>query len=85
MSKAKERLYLFVDEEERTTFRANPALFENADLAAEGICMVSRVDDKQEIVGVAEFETLYRGKRYRFVSADYLEKFVANPKLYAEE
>jgi YHS domain-containing protein len=81
----KDRLYLFVDEEERDIFRANPALFDHADLAAKGICLVSRVDDKQEIVGVTEFETLYRGKRYRFASRDYLEKFVANPKLYAEE
>lgn len=81
----KERLYLFVDEEERHIFRANPTLFENVDLAAEGICLVSRVDDKQEIVGSAEFETLYHGKRYRFASVDYLRKFVANPKLYAEE
>jgi YHS domain-containing protein len=81
----KERLYLFVSEEERRTFRANPTLFENADLAAHGICMVSRVDDKQEIDGREEFETLYHGKRYRFASADYMQKFLGSPKLYAEE
>jgi YHS domain-containing protein len=80
-----ERLYLFVSEEERQTFRDNPEQFENADLAARGNCTVSRVDDKQEIVGAAEFETLYRGKRFRFISADYLQKFLANPKLYAEQ
>jgi YHS domain-containing protein len=81
----KERLYLFATEEERQTFRDDPAQFENADLAAQGICMVSRIDDKQETVGAAEFETLYLGKRYRFVSAAYLQKFLANPKLYAED
>jgi YHS domain-containing protein len=80
----KERLYLFVNEEEHQAFHANPALFENVDLAAQGICLVSRVEDQQEIVGTTEFETLYHGKRYRFVSADYLQKFLANPKLYAE-
>ena len=81
----KERLFLFVDADEHTAFRENPAQFEDADLAAQGYCMVSRIDDKQEVVGSAEFETLYLGKRYRFVSEKYLQKFLATPKIYAEE
>jgi YHS domain-containing protein len=81
----KDRLYLFESEDERKLFRENPTQFENADLASQGYCVVSRLDDKQEIAGSAEFETLYLGKRYRLVTDAYLQKFLANPKVYAEQ
>lgn len=80
----RDRMYLFATAEERDAFRDDPALYENADLAAEGNCMVSRRDDKREISGKAEFESLYLGKRYRFVSEAYLKKFEADPATYAD-
>lgn len=80
----KERLYLFVNEKERETFKANPAKYENADLAEQGCCVVSRTLDKQETSGSEEFEALYFGRRYRFASETYLQKFLADPKAFIQ-
>jgi YHS domain-containing protein len=81
----KERMYLLSNAEEAKRFAANPDRYANADLALQGVCTVSRVDDKSEVEGNAEFETLYLGLRYRFASQEYLDKFLADPKTYAEQ
>jgi YHS domain-containing protein len=47
--------------------------------------MVSKVEEKEEVPGLPEFEATYLGKRYRFVSKEYLKKFLADPNAYAEE
>lgn len=83
--KYNERLYLFANAEERKLFAANKDRYANADLALQGGCIVSRVNDKSEVEGKAEFETLYLGLRYRFASQGYLDKFLADPKSYAEQ
>jgi YHS domain-containing protein len=79
------RLYLFANVAQSKRFAANKDRYANADLASQGNCVVSGVDDKQEIAGSADFETLYLGLRYRFASQEYLDKFLASPKTYAEQ
>jgi YHS domain-containing protein len=81
----KGRLYLFVNANESKSFTSNKAQYENADLAYQGNCMVSKIEGKKEVPGLLEFEATYFGKRYRFASQDYLEKFLADSKAYAEE
>jgi YHS domain-containing protein len=81
----KDRLYLFTNAEERKIFAANKDKYTDADLALQGGCIVSRVEEKQEVEGKAAFETLYLGLRYRFVTQEYLDKFLADPKVYAEQ
>jgi YHS domain-containing protein len=81
----KERLFLFANAEERKLFAENKDRYADADLALQGGCIVTRIDEKQEVEGKAEFETLYLGLRYRFVSQEYLDKFLADPKAYAEQ
>ena len=81
----KGRLYLFANADERKSFASNKAQFENADLAYQGNCMVSKIEEKKEVPGLPEFEATYLGNRYRFVSEDYLKKFLADSKAYAEE
>jgi YHS domain-containing protein len=78
------RLYLFANAAESKRFAANKDRYTNADLASQGNCVVSAVEIKQEIAGNADFETLHLGLRYRFASQEYLDKFLANPKTYAE-
>jgi YHS domain-containing protein len=81
----KDRLYLFANANETKSFTSNKAQYENADLAYQGNCMVSKVEKKREVPGLPEFEATYLGKRYLFVSEDYLKKFLADSKAYAEE
>ena len=81
----KNRLYLFANADERKAFGENTALYEKADLAYRGNCTVTLVEEKREVPGLPEFESLYHGKRYRFVSQKYLDKFLADPKAFAEE
>jgi YHS domain-containing protein len=81
----KGRLYLFVNANESKTFASNKAQYENADLAYQGNCMVSKIAEKKEVPGLPEFEATYLGKRYRFASEEYFKKFLAGSKAYAEE
>ena len=81
----KGRLYLFANADESKSFANNKAQFENADLAYQGNCMVSKIEEKKEVPGLPEFEATYLGKRYRFVSEEYHKKFLADSKAYAEE
>lgn len=82
---AGERLFLFVDQEEKQKFIDNVELYENADLAFNGNCMVTQVEKKQETPGLKQFETVHHGKRYRFASQQNLEKFLENPEKFEEE
>lgn len=79
------RLYLMRDAAERQTFRENMAQYENADLAMNGNCIVSQVDDKKEILGIIEYETVYNGLRYRFVSSAYFKTFLSDPAKYTSK
>ena len=76
------RLYLFTNAEEKAKFDTNPKLYADADLAFDGSCMVTQVEERKQVVGSPEFETTFQGKRYRFVSQQHLEKFLTEPAKY---
>jgi YHS domain-containing protein len=81
----KGRLFLFTDAQQKKVFGEQPALFENADLANGGNCLISQLEDKKEIQGSVVFEAIYRGLRYRFVSEKYMKKFLGDPKVFVEQ
>jgi YHS domain-containing protein len=81
----KGRLYLFADAEQKKNFGDQPAIYENADLAQSGNCVVTRIEEKNEVLGLPEFEAIHRGKRYRFASQKFLDKFFMDPQAYADE
>lgn len=79
------RLYLFADAEQKNTFSANPELYEKGDLAEGGNCVVSQLENKSELPGSPDFEAVYGGLRYRFVSEEHRKKFLAEPKIYVDQ
>lgn len=81
----KGRLYLLADAREKLAFREQMSLYEGADLAYRGNCTVTLVEEKREVPGLPEFESLYHGKKYRFVSQKFLGKFLADPQVFAEK
>ena len=80
----KNRLYMFPGQGEKAKFMANPAKYENADLAAGGMCTVCRVEMQKQVPGKPEFTMIYQGKRYLFPGQDQQKMFMANPAKYAE-
>ena len=79
----KGRYYFFANEEQRKMFHADPAAFENVDLAMGGYCPVCKVDMGQDIVGNPKFALTYRGMRYLFPGEEQMKKFQQNPSKYA--
>ncbi len=79
------RLFLFVDAERKAVFKADPATYATADLAAGGMCVVTQADERRENPGVAEHATWHRGQVYQFAGAEQKRKFLAEPERYAVE
>ncbi len=79
------RLFLFADAAEKQAFKDNPALYENADLALNGNCIVSLLEEQREETGLPAYETVFQGLRYRFVSQARMDKFLAAPELYVDQ
>lgn len=80
----KDRLYLFPSQNEKDKFMANPAKYENVDLAAGGMCTVCRVEMQQQVPGKPEFSMVFRGKRYYFPGQEQRKMFLANPTKYED-
>lgn len=76
------RLFLFPSDEIRQAFRADPAQFEKADLAADGNCIVCQIEADKVMPGKAEFTAYYNGMRYQFPGDDQRQVFLANPAKY---
>lgn len=76
------RLYLFPGEEQKRMFMANPSKYEDADLAASGLCTVCRVEMGKDVPGKREFTVFHNGMRYRFPTADQKKMFLENPGKY---
>lgn len=79
------RLFLFADAAEKQAFKENPALYENADLALNGNCIVSLLEEQREETGLPAYETVFQGLRYRFVSQAKLDQFLAEPERYVDQ
>jgi YHS domain-containing protein len=78
------RLFLFADAERKALFKASPAKYAMADVAAEGNCIVTKIDQQRTVKGLAEHATWYRGKLYRFAGAEQKQQFLAASEKYAE-
>jgi YHS domain-containing protein len=80
-----DRLFLFADAERKAIFKASPARYATADLAADGMCVVTQAEERREAPGLTDQATWHAGKLYRFAGAEQKAKFLATPDKYAEE
>jgi len=78
------RLFLFADAERKAAFQASPARYAAADLAADGLCAVTRVDERRDAAGLREHAAWHAGKLYRFAGPAEKQKFLADPKRYEQ-
>lgn len=77
------RLFLFPSANEKANFMAEPAKYENIDLAMGGMCTVCRVEMNKEVPGKPEFGTVYNNMRYYFPGLEQKKIFLSNPSKYA--
>ena len=77
------RLFLFVGDEQYRRFFADPEKYANADLAAAGVCVVSRKLLGLDVPGAEANKSLYRGMRYLFRGRGEKRIFEADPARFA--
>ncbi len=78
----RDRLYLLADAAEKAKFKAQPKLYADADLGAQGNCLVTAVEEGRSVPGQPEFVAWHQGLRYLFASPAEQVKFRENPDLY---
>ena len=78
------RLFLFAGAEQKRTFKSSPETYAQADLALDGNCVVTHVDEGKLVKGKAEHMVWHQGMRYYFASPELREKFLANPEHYTQ-
>jgi YHS domain-containing protein len=78
----RDRLYFFASEEQRQKFLEDPRRFDDADVALDGRCPVSRVERHVDVPGMPATATTYRGLRFLFASAHERDLFLADPAKY---
>jgi YHS domain-containing protein len=76
------RLIFFASEDDRRYFLADPAQFNNVDLAIGGRCIVSRRDHQKDVAGIPETAAVHGGLRFLFASAHDRALFLQNPARY---
>jgi YHS domain-containing protein len=76
------RLFFFSSPEAQAEFQADPSKYENVDLANQGHCLVSRIDEGHQVAGLAETAVIVDGLRYHFASANHQQKFLAHMRHY---
>ena len=78
-----DRLFLFADAEHKAAFRDHPEKYALVDVAAGGLCVVTKKDESRDAPGVATESTWYQGWLYRFAGPEQKKKFHARPERYA--
>ena len=76
------RIYLFSSQNEKDMFLDKPEKFANADLAANGDCVVTRSTINRNVPGNVLFTTVHNGLRYQFLSMEQKDRFLANPSSF---
>lgn len=76
------RLYLFADSEQKKSFDADPAAYEDVDLLLDGVSPVSLIEDNIVRRGDRDFEVVFEGRRVRLASSDEKNEFLADPQRY---
>lgn len=72
------RLFFFASQKHLDTFVSDPQKFSQADLAEQGFCIVSQVDDNQQIAGRPELVVILNGRRYLFAGSYQRRQFLEN-------
>lgn len=76
------RLYFFAGPPERDTFRAAVDRYVDADLANEGQCLVTLVEENRRLPGIPKTALTVDGIRYLFAGAFQRAKFASNMSRY---
>ncbi len=77
-----QRLFFFSGLQEQEKFQSDPERYANIDLANDGNCLVSQLDDGQRLPGLPETTVIVGGQRYRFVGVHQQRKFLVNMSRY---
>lgn len=78
------RLYLFSSDENKKTFADRPEDYVDADIAAQGKCVVTRYEQQEIVPGNRDLIAWHAGLRYFFAGEAERKKFLANPERYVE-
>lgn len=76
------RVFLFPSEKEKAAFDASAAQFANADVAANGNCIVCQVKMNKAVSGSTDFTAIVDGLRYLFPSDAERQMFLADPAAF---
>ncbi len=79
------RLYMFTSEQRRQQFQSNPDAYTRSDLANDGFCLVSEVEEERQIAGMPETTVMVDGLRYMFAGDFQRRKFAADIRRYGVE
>jgi YHS domain-containing protein len=74
-----DRLYLFPSDKELQAFNSSPDEFANADIAADGKCIVCKVKAGKVVDGSPQFTAIHDGLRYLFPSDRERQAFASSP------
>jgi len=77
-----QRLFFFHGLAERQKFQSNPDQYAKIDLASDGNCLVSQLDEQHRTLGLPETTVIVEGLRYRFAGVHQQRKFLANMRDY---
>ena len=78
------RLFLFAGGKEKQDFRSDPGLYAKVDLAADGNCIVSSMEENKAVQGKLEHMKWHQGMRYFFSSAANVMKFEEDPEKFID-
>ncbi len=81
----KDRLYLFPGAGEKKMFDESPDQFADADIAADGNCIVCQVKMNKAVPGKLEFTAIHNGLRYLFPSAAERKMFTDAPAMFTSD
>jgi len=76
------QLFFFRSLAEQEKFKSHPEQYTNLDLANEGRCIVSQIDDERQLPGLPETTVIVDGLRYRFAGIHQQRKFLVNMPHY---
>lgn len=78
----KGRLFFFHNVDQKRVFMADPTKFEKVDLAFQGFCVVSFIEEQKRVQGKEEFGTIVGGMRYYFADQGHRKKFLVDKARY---
>ena len=77
-----ERLFFFRSLAEQERFQAAPGQYSKLDLANEGRCLVSQIDENRQLPGLPETVVIVDGLRYQFAGIHQQHQFLTHMAHY---